>query len=178
MEKLYISGSDLIYMSFKLGRKIFDSGIKPDGLIAVWRGGTPVGVAVHEILQELGVKTFHTAIKASSYSALEKVLNEPVVESIKPLVDHVLKPDMTILVVDDVFDTGCTLDKVKKLLSPYVKKVILATVLYKPENNVTNTTPDFYLEKTDKWIVFPHELEGLTKEEIAVKDPRIPDLLK
>jgi hypoxanthine phosphoribosyltransferase len=137
MEKLYISGTDLIYKSFKLGRKIYDSGIRPDGLIAIWRGGTPVGVAVHEILNELGNPTFHTAIKASSYSALEKVLHEPIIESIQPLVDKVLKPEMTLLIVDDVFDTGSTLAKIKKMLTPYVKQVILATILYKPDNNIT-----------------------------------------
>jgi hypoxanthine phosphoribosyltransferase len=178
MEKLYISGNDLIYKSFKLGRKIYDSGIKPDGLIAIWRGGTPIGVAVHEILLKLGIDTFHTAIKASSYSDLEKVLQEPIVESIQPLVDNVLTKDMTLLIVDDVFDTGSTLATIKKLLTPYVKEVILATVLYKPANNITDVEPDFYLEKTDKWIVFPHELEGLTDEEIAFKDPRVVELLQ
>ncbi len=178
MEKLYISGNDLIYQSFKLGRKIYDSGVVPDGLIAIWRGGTPVGVAVHEILFKLGIKTFHTAIKASSYSALEKVLHEPIVESIQPLVDNVLNSDMTLLVVDDIFDTGSTLSTIKKMLTPYVKKVLLATVLYKPTNNLTDVVPDFYLQKTDKWIVFPHELDGLTEAEIALKDPRITELLK
>ena len=27
--------------------------------------------------------------------------------------------------------------------------------------------PDYYTHKSDDWLVFPHELNGLTKQEIA-----------
>ena len=43
MEKTYISANDLLLDSYKLGIKIFDSGFKPDFIVGVWRGGTPVG---------------------------------------------------------------------------------------------------------------------------------------
>ena len=35
----------------------------------------------------------------------------------------------------------------------------------------------FYRDVGNEWIVFPHEIEGLTKEEIAVKDPLLSSLL-
>ena len=49
----------------------------------------------------------------------------------------------------------------------------IATLYYKPANNKTDIVPDFYLHSTNEWIVFPHELEGLTLDEIRCKDPDI-----
>jgi hypothetical protein len=53
-----------------------------------------------------------------------------------------------------------------------------ACVYWKPEKNVTSFTPDFFVKKLDQWIVYPHEIEGLTPEEVTVKDPVLAELLK
>ena len=45
--------------------------------------------------------------------------------------------------------------------------IYIATVFYKPQNNKTDIAPKFYCSITDQWVIFPHELEGLTCEEIA-----------
>jgi hypothetical protein len=42
----------------------------------------------------------------------------------------------------------------------------VATPWYKPTKNVTDITPDYYVHETDAWLVFPHELVGLTQQEI------------
>ena len=42
-------------------------------------------------------------------------------------------------------------------------------VHYKPTNDQTGRAPDFYLYETDHWLVYPHELMGLTDDEIAIK---------
>ena len=42
----------------------------------------------------------------------------------------------------------------------------VATPWYKPEKNVTERRPDYYLHETGAWLIFPHELAGLTPEEI------------
>jgi hypothetical protein len=31
--------------------------------------------------------------------------------------------------------------------------------------------PDFYVRATDHWLVFPHEVHGLTREEILANKP-------
>ena len=49
MEKTVLTAQDLLEDSFRLGVNILESGFKPTMIIAVWRGGTPVGVAVQEI---------------------------------------------------------------------------------------------------------------------------------
>ena len=48
---------------------------------------------------------------------------------------------------------------------------------FKPKKNLTNNKPDFYIHETDKWLVFPHELEGLTIDEIEKNKPELADLI-
>ena len=58
--------------------------------------------------------------------------------------------------------------------SPEIK---VATPYYKPTKNKTDRKPDFYLHETDEWLVFPHELDGLTVEEIKENKPELKDLI-
>ena len=60
--------------------------------------------------------------------------------------DTVLKRSST-LIVDDIAHTGRTLEK---LINTY----ITATLFYRDGSTVE---PNFYIEKTDQWIVFPWE---------------------
>ena len=71
-EKIYITAQELLNDSFELGIRIFKSGFRPSFIVGVWRGGTPVGIAVQEILDHLGVKTDHIAIRTSSYFGIDK----------------------------------------------------------------------------------------------------------
>ena len=71
-EKIYISAQQLLSDSFELGIRIFKSGFRPSFIVGVWRGGTPVGIAVQEMLDHLGVKTDHIAIRTSSYFGIDK----------------------------------------------------------------------------------------------------------
>ena len=48
---------------------------------------------------------------------------------------------------------------------------------YKPTKNVTSVTPDYYVHETEQWLVFPHELNGLTPEEIQAGKPEMADLI-
>jgi hypothetical protein len=50
-------------------------------------------------------------------------------------------------------------------------QIRIATVYYKPARNRSALVPDFYVRTTDQWLVFPHELEGLTREEILAHRP-------
>jgi len=42
-----------------------------------------------------------------------------------------------------------------------------ATVWFKPTRNLTDLVPNYYVHETDQWLIFPHELEGLTLADIA-----------
>jgi len=73
--KRYVSAQELLNDSFELGIRIFKSGFKPSFIIGVWRGGTPVAIAVQEILDHFGLKTDHIAIRTSSYCGINKKIS-------------------------------------------------------------------------------------------------------
>jgi hypoxanthine phosphoribosyltransferase len=174
-EKIYLSANELLLDSFRLGKMILDSGWRPDVLIALWRGGTPVGVAVHELLLCRGVPTIHMALKCQSYTGIGKrgqVLLEDTGELCRPI-----SRSHRVLVVDDIFDSGCTAQAVVDLLTPRAAEVRLAMLYWKPGANRTRLRPDYHVRTTDAWIVFPHELEGLTPDEIRRKDEQLHELL-
>jgi hypoxanthine phosphoribosyltransferase len=106
MEKTVLSAQNLLEDSFRLGVKILESGFEPTMIIAIWRGGTPVGVAVQEILSYCGVESDHIAIRTSSYAGVDE-RTEVSVHGLNYIIKKVCHDDR-LLIVDDVFDTGNT----------------------------------------------------------------------
>jgi hypoxanthine phosphoribosyltransferase len=89
-----------------------------------------------------------------------------------------IRGDDRLLIVDDVFDTGHTIAAVihdlrqkARLNAP--SDIRVATPYYKPGRNQTKRTPDYFLHNTERWIKFPHSLEGLSAEEIAANRPEV-----
>ena len=70
MKKYFISPGDLLRDSFLLGQQIIESGFRPDFIVGIWRGGTPVGIAVQELLDYAGIATDHVAIRTSYYKGI------------------------------------------------------------------------------------------------------------
>ncbi|MDD2598296.1 MAG: phosphoribosyltransferase family protein [Kiritimatiellae bacterium] len=174
--KRYLSAEEYHLDSFRLGRMIIDSGWVPDDMIALWRGGAPVGVIVHEFLHYHGFRPRHRALKCQSYTGIKAHTPEVFFENADEIFNSII-PGSRVLIVDDVFDTGNTAQAVVQRLAPFKLDLKFATVFWKPEQNQTELQPDFYVVKTDQWIVFPHELDGLTKQEVKLKHPAIYDLL-
>jgi hypoxanthine phosphoribosyltransferase len=82
-----------------------------------------------------------------------------------------------------VFDSGHSIEALLRELTAKMRKnmpgqVRIATPWYKPANNQTALVPDYYLHETDRWIVFPHELVGLTREEIAAGKPELRSVIE
>jgi len=175
MEKEYVKADDLFRASFSLGKAIFDSGYRPEVLLAVWRGGTPVGIVIHEFLRYRGVETYHAVIKAESYQGIgiRSDLRFEHVDSVLSAIGR----DSRILVVDDIFDTGNTVRMLREHLADKTRHVKVATLYYKKREEAGGAVPDFYWRETLNWIVFPHELVGLTLDEIKAKDRVIADML-
>jgi hypoxanthine phosphoribosyltransferase len=64
-----------------------------------------------------------------------------------------------ILVVDEVCDSGLTLEETEKvLIARGAKSVATAVLHYKPTKSENDFVPDFYVAETDKWVVYPWEL--------------------
>ena len=72
MTKTFIQADQLLEDSFKLAWKVYESGFRPDYIVGVWRGGAPIGIAVQEFLEVLGVSSDHIAIRTSHYSGIDQ----------------------------------------------------------------------------------------------------------
>ena len=172
MDKLYIKSEDLLRDSFKLAWNVYESGFVPNYIVGVWRGGAPIGIAVQEFLSVCGVKSDHVAIRTSYYSGIDKRKDSVQVYGLNYVIRQ-LESEDRLLIVDDVHDTGNSINQIISDIKAACKKntpeIKVATPYYKPAHNNTNNKPDYYLHETDKWLVFPHELEGLTIDEIKKK---------
>ena len=69
--KVYISADTFMLDSWKLASMVRKSGWKPDVLLALWRGGAGVGIAVHEFFKVTGWGSVrHYPLKCASYSGI------------------------------------------------------------------------------------------------------------
>ena len=176
-EKQFITAQELLEDSFRLGRKVLDSGFKPDFIVGIWRGGTPVGIAVQELLEHNGVRSDHIAIRTSSYEGIEQRGKRIRIHGLGYIVQNA-NAEHCLLIVDDVYDTGLSIQAVVDSLRRLSRRntpqdIRIATVFYKPGNNRTDRPPDYFIHATENWLVFPHELKGLSEEEIARHKPEI-----
>src|SRR5271155_5171469 len=182
MEKLFISADSLLRDSMELARRIVRSGLRPTYLVAMWRGGTPIGIAVQEVLEYHAIEVDHIAIRTSSYLGIDNQSKTVRVHALDYLVSRLSAEDELPL-VDDVFDSGRSLDAVllelgRRCRRNLPEKIRIATVYYKSSRNRSTLVPDYYVLDTDKWLVFPHELVGLTPEEILEHKPVGPSFFE
>jgi len=181
MDKLFIQSKELLKDSFNLAWQVFESGYRPNYIIGVWRGGAPIGIAVQEFLDVLGVPSDHIAIRTSHYKGIDERDSQVQVYGLNYIIKQVESED-SLLIVDDVHDTGISIQKIILDLQTACKKntpeIKVATPYFKPMKNKTDRKPDFYLHETEKWLVFPHELEGLSMDEIIEFKPELSDLVK
>ena len=168
MYKQYIDAGTLLQDAFELALEILASNFKPDLIVGIWRGGTPVGIAIQEVLEFAGIHSDHCSIRTSSYTGIN-VRRDVRVQGLEYLAS-LQNPARSILLVDDVFDTGLSIQQVivelEKIYGTELPVIKIATPYFKPENNLSARRPDFYLHETSSWLVFPHELSGLSNEEI------------
>jgi hypoxanthine phosphoribosyltransferase len=177
VEKRYLDAQELLTDSMLLGMKVLESGFHPTFIVAIWRGGAPVGIAVQEVLSFHGVKADHIAIRTSSYEGIDGRSDEVQVYSLNYLTKNITHNDK-LLIVDDVFDTGKSIAAVieqlrlkSRLNTP--EDIRIAVPYYKPTRNLTGRTPDYYLHETEQWLKFPHSLEGLTVDEMKAHRPEL-----
>ena len=179
---LYVGAQELLEDAFELGAMVLESGFRPSFIVAIWRGGAPIGIAVQELLDYFGVESDHIAIRTSSYSGIDGRASEVRVHGLNYLLKNIEQDDR-LLIVDDVFDTGRTIDVVVHTLREKARRnapheIRVAVPFYKPSRNRTARVPDYYLHETEQWIKFPHSLEGLTEEEIARHRPALLAVLR
>ena len=67
MDKVFITAQQLLEDSFRLAHLIYEDGFHPQFIIGIWRGGTPVGIAVQEYFEYKRHETDHISVRTSSY---------------------------------------------------------------------------------------------------------------
>lgn len=197
--KFPLNENDYKLDSFRLARRIFDSGFMPDFVIPIWRGGAAPFLYVTEAFKRYGIDCEHAPAQGYSYNGVGKQ-GEVGIRSIDEIIsiingqipdkNGVNKIYRKILLGDDVFDSGKTMlafvEKLKKELK-HEYKAKIATVYWKPYANKTNIVPDFFVRRFDPitvggeekfpWIVFPHEVSDLSDDELRIYYPNVADIL-
>lgn len=176
--KRYLGADEFLRDIWRLAAAIRAETWRPDRLIALWRGGAPVGAAVHEFLKTTGWPVRHSVVKSASYSGIGENPGDVVFEHAEEVFAS-LSPGERVLVVDDVFDTGKTAAAVHDVLGRRGLDLRLAAVYWKPEANQTPFVPDYFARRLPPdWIVFPHEMDGLKPGEMEAKDPFLAELVR
>ena len=187
VEKQYLEEQALLLDSFRLAVKVFADGFRPSFIVGLWRGGSEVGIYVQECLQTLGVEADHISIRTSYRGAPEypTMVSAPEkhirVHGTEYLVNR-LNTDDRLLIVDDVFSSGYSIQAVthhlkKRLRRNYPRQVKVATLYQRPGMNRTGYNPDYCMHETEKWLVLPYEMSGLSREEIHRHKPYLSPFL-
>ena len=185
MNKRFIAANDLLLDSFQLAANIFQAGFKPDFLVGLWRGGSAVGIAVQEGLDYFGIKTDHIAIRTSytglpNYSKMVDKADGIRVHGLQYLLEN-LCSEHSLLIVDDVYSTGSSVNAVIETLSRKTRRnlpkdIRIATVWYRPTDR-TIRPPDYFVHEIADWLILPYELSGLSIEELHAHKPELAGII-
>ena len=185
MTRRFIAADDLLEDSFQLAANVFEAGFRPDFLVGLWRGGSAVGIAVQEGLDYFGVETDHIAIRTSytgepRYSEMVSTGTSIRVHGMQYLLEN-LCAHHSLLIVDDVYSTGSSVNAVIDQLAKKTRRnlpadIRIATVWYRPTER-TLRTPEYYVHETGDWLVLPYELSGFSIDELKNNRPEMAGLL-
>ncbi len=139
------SWEEVCSLAFELSQKV-RRGFSPDTVIGVVRGGL---VPARLLADSLEVSTMLT-VGVSFYKDIAQREKQPRITQALPF--HMSGEHL--LVVDDVADTGKSLELVLSELKKAKRDARTATLYKKPW---VEFNPDFYVRQTDAWIIFPWE---------------------
>lgn len=150
----YLTWPDIQQYCYDLSEQIRKQDFVVDAIVAIQRGGCIPGVLLSHILEitefyTIGVRTTLTEQIRSAR------LKKPVV-SISDSLRNI--KDKKILVVDDVVNTGKTMNTAKEWLESYQPSFIQTLALVWDRSCGSQACPvDFYALHTPDWVVFPWE---------------------
>ena len=127
-----------------------------------------------EVFKQEGIKFHFVSIYRGSLlmgQHLSNVMNSPLSivkfqrldgndEEVEFIYNAGISPREVIVILDDIYDTGKTLNKVKDYFITKYKKNITQAFTLTWNNNINEETPDWVtsdLKTNGKWVVFPWE---------------------
>jgi hypoxanthine phosphoribosyltransferase len=154
LDFLIPSWKQIYSLLLQLAETIKKSDFRPDIIVGVARGGWIPARILSDLLQipKLANVTaqFYLGIAKTKH---EPALTQPVSVSVK---------GKKVLVVDDLADTGKSLQLVNSHLKNQGASEVRTVAIYRKPWSIT--TPDYYEKETNKWIVFPWELKETIKK--------------
>ncbi len=126
-------------------KKIKSQNYKPNIIIGISRGG----LIPARILTDLLETAEFNHIQIEFYTDLNQTQTEP---TLKQTITTQIT-GKTVLLVDDIADTGKSLKLAKLLLQQLSPREIKIATLFQKPHSIT--TPDFYEKQTTSWVVFP-----------------------
>ena len=128
----------------------------PDVIVAILTGGVIPAKLMSDVL---GIKSMRY-IDVKLYKGVNSRENKPIVRAV--YVDSL--ENKKVLVIDDVSDTGETLDFVGNVIAMFNPSLVrTATIFVKPWSR---KYPDYYYKVVDKWIIFPWDKWEVVRENI------------
>jgi hypoxanthine phosphoribosyltransferase len=129
-----------------LAHAVVRSGYQPDIILAIARGGLiPAG----SLGYALSIKNTYV-MNVEYYTGVDQRLDVPVF--LPPHLDLIGVEDKQFLIVDDVADTGHTLQMVRDFCAGKVSDVRCAVIYEKPRSVIQC---EYVWKRTDRWIEFP-----------------------
>jgi len=150
------SWNQIYELLLNLANKVRRNGFKPDLIVGVSRGGWPPARVISDLLENPRLANVATEFYVGIAETKGKpIVTQPVSVSVK---------GKKVLVVDDVADTGESLQLVRVHLGEEgATEVKIATIYYKPWSVLI---PDYYEKETSSWIIFPWERKETVKKVI------------
>jgi hypoxanthine phosphoribosyltransferase len=182
-DKIFVTEASQILDGYRLGEKIFASGYRPTFIVGLWRGGSTVALVVQECLAYLGVPADHTTIRTSygGRPQYERSIERSEGISVhgKSYALESLTADDRLLIVDDVYRSGrhtnAVIEQLRVGLRRNMPKDVRVAALWKHADAEAENL-DYYIHETDRWVVLPYELSGLSAEEIKEHKADLVDL--
>lgn len=152
MNKVYLDNQDFSRLASALCSQIIPIRDQFEWVVGIERGGIPLSTW---LAFSLGKK--HSSIQLSLYGDSQEKKSIPHV-CFGPNWSFIIKSPF--LLVDDIVDSGETLNLFRDLTVVDKARYWVATLHWCKENSPYNK-PDFYVEtkKKDDWIVYPWEKE-------------------
>tara|TARA_B100001559_G_C15940158_1_gene367273 strand:- start:24 stop:473 length:450 start_codon:yes stop_codon:yes gene_type:complete len=124
--------------------KINESSWNPDLILSINRGGCVPGVFLSH---KMGIRH---EVYSFDYNRDSKIDN---------LYNKIVSNHTSVLIIDDINDTGNTLSQISEMFKEHLSKLKFAVLI---NNKSSSFKVDYYSEKIDKsidnsWIVFPWE---------------------
>lgn len=149
--KTHVSNDQIQTMCNEVYLQAKADGYTPELLIGLSRGGlAPLGFLAGELMFN---NRNATTISPKLYNYDQK---QAAPQLLIPIQFEVLKKFKSILIIDDIIDTGETASYVLDMLKSALPEteIKIAALFYKKSSKVK---PDYYAAETTDWIVFPWE---------------------